>query len=177
MPQPVSVSQNESFSYVVQRSTTINADSERIYGQVADFHEWMKWSHRDGLDPDQKRAFIGSTPVQAPNTQHHRVRDQASEFRPFSRHREDARLRTLALKIMGRLPQRIDRADRLLRNCQCRRYRAWTVSQPTILEPSFSRPTMQAFRSQGWICVSWMSKRTTRSSRWSPFTSASRPRP
>ena len=47
-------------SYVVQRSTTINADPERVYDQVADFHEWMKWSPWEGLDPNQQRTFTGS---------------------------------------------------------------------------------------------------------------------
>ena len=47
-------------NYVVQRSTTINADPDRIYDQVADFHEWMKWSPWEDLDPNQQRTFTGS---------------------------------------------------------------------------------------------------------------------
>ena len=46
-------------NYVVQRSTTINADPDRIYHQVADFHEWPKWSPWEDLDPQMQRTYSG----------------------------------------------------------------------------------------------------------------------
>ena len=47
-------------TYVVQRSTTINADPESIYDQVADFNEWLRWSPWEDLDPNQQRTFSGA---------------------------------------------------------------------------------------------------------------------
>jgi hypothetical protein len=45
---------------VVQRSATINAPAEKIFPLINDFHEWMKWSPWEKLDPNLKRTYGGS---------------------------------------------------------------------------------------------------------------------
>jgi len=47
-------------TYTVERSTTIDAPPERIYGQVADFHNWTHWSPWEDVDPDLERAYSGA---------------------------------------------------------------------------------------------------------------------
>ena len=49
-----------SSTYQVIREITINAPAERIYGLIADFHEWDKWSPWDELDPEMNKTFVGS---------------------------------------------------------------------------------------------------------------------
>ena len=46
-------------SYTVERSTTIAADPQRVYDQVADFHQWVAWSPWEGLDPNIHRSYSG----------------------------------------------------------------------------------------------------------------------
>lgn len=46
--------------YTVERSTTINAPAEKIYAQIADFHNWRSWSPWDDLDPNMKRTYSGA---------------------------------------------------------------------------------------------------------------------
>ena len=46
-------------SYTVERSTTIAADPQRVYNQVADFHQWVAWSPWEGLDPNIHRSYSG----------------------------------------------------------------------------------------------------------------------
>lgn len=46
-------------SYVVERSTTIAADPQAVYEQVADFHHWIAWSPWEGLDPNITRTYSG----------------------------------------------------------------------------------------------------------------------
>ncbi len=43
----------------VERSTTIAAAPDVIFGYVDDFHRWADWSPWDKLDPDQKKTFEG----------------------------------------------------------------------------------------------------------------------
>lgn len=47
-------------TYTVERSTTIDAPPERIYEQVADFHNWTGWSPWEDIDPALKRSYSGS---------------------------------------------------------------------------------------------------------------------
>jgi hypothetical protein len=47
-------------TYTVERSTTIAADPQPIYEQLANFHHWMSWSPWEDLDPDQERTFSGA---------------------------------------------------------------------------------------------------------------------
>jgi uncharacterized protein YndB with AHSA1/START domain len=47
-------------TYTVERSTRIEAPPERIYEQLADFHNWPNWSPWEGLDPDMKRTYSGA---------------------------------------------------------------------------------------------------------------------
>ena len=47
-------------TYTVQRSTTIDAPPERVYEQLADFHNWRNWSPWETVDPDLKRTYSGA---------------------------------------------------------------------------------------------------------------------
>ena len=46
-------------SFRVERSATIAAPAEVVYGYVNDFHEWTQWSPWEKLDPNLKRTFSG----------------------------------------------------------------------------------------------------------------------
>jgi len=47
-------------TYTVTRSVSINAPADRIYAQVADFHNWPHWSPWDDLDPQLGRTYSGA---------------------------------------------------------------------------------------------------------------------
>jgi Polyketide cyclase / dehydrase and lipid transport len=47
-------------TYHVERTKTIAASPEVIYGHVADFHKWKGWSPWDKVDPNMKRTFVGT---------------------------------------------------------------------------------------------------------------------
>lgn len=47
-------------TYTVERSATINAEPDRIYEQIANFHNWRNWSPWEGVDPELKRTYSGS---------------------------------------------------------------------------------------------------------------------
>jgi hypothetical protein len=47
-------------TYTVQRSTTIGAPPERVYDQLADFHNWRNWSPWEDLDPELQRTYSGA---------------------------------------------------------------------------------------------------------------------
>jgi uncharacterized protein YndB with AHSA1/START domain len=47
-------------TYTVKRSTVIDASAERIYEQIADFHNWTSWSPWEDLDPAMRRTYSGS---------------------------------------------------------------------------------------------------------------------
>ena len=53
-------------SYRVSRSQTIAAPASTVYAQVADFHQWDRWSPWAKLDPAMKTTFAG--PVAAPGS-------------------------------------------------------------------------------------------------------------
>jgi uncharacterized protein YndB with AHSA1/START domain len=46
-------------TYLVERTTTIVAEPQRVYDDIVDFHRWMQWSPWEGMDPNQKRTFEG----------------------------------------------------------------------------------------------------------------------
>lgn len=47
-------------TYHVERSTTISAAPEAVYGNVADFHKWEAWSPWEKIDPKMKKTFDGT---------------------------------------------------------------------------------------------------------------------
>ena len=47
-------------TYSVERSVTIDAPPARIYGQIANFHNWISWSPWEDLDPELKRTYSGA---------------------------------------------------------------------------------------------------------------------
>jgi uncharacterized protein YndB with AHSA1/START domain len=47
-------------TYTVERSTVIDAPPERVYEQIADFHNWTSWSPWEGRDPAMRRSYSGS---------------------------------------------------------------------------------------------------------------------
>lgn len=47
-------------TYTVERSTAIEAAPERVYDQIADFHNWTQWSPWEHLDPDLSRTYSGA---------------------------------------------------------------------------------------------------------------------
>jgi hypothetical protein len=48
-------------TFRVERSTVINAPSDKVYKHVANFRQWQAWSPWEGLDPDLRRTFAGPT--------------------------------------------------------------------------------------------------------------------
>lgn len=46
-------------TYRVERSTTIEADPEVVYGLLADFHRWPEWSPWEEIDPAMTRTYSG----------------------------------------------------------------------------------------------------------------------
>ncbi len=48
-------------TFRVERSTVINAPSEKVYSQVASFHNWQAWSPWEDLDPELTRTFAGQS--------------------------------------------------------------------------------------------------------------------
>lgn len=47
-------------TYVVQRSTSINASPEKVAALINDFHNWDKWSPWAKLDPTMKTTYAGA---------------------------------------------------------------------------------------------------------------------
>ena len=47
-------------TYTVERSATIDASPERVYNQIADFHNWTNWSPWEDVDPELKRTYSGA---------------------------------------------------------------------------------------------------------------------
>lgn len=48
-------------NFRMQRSMTINAPAQTIYGHIDDFHKWKEWSPWEQLDPNLKRTYSGET--------------------------------------------------------------------------------------------------------------------
>jgi uncharacterized protein YndB with AHSA1/START domain len=51
---------NKPNTFRVERGTTINAQAEKIYPLLSDFHQWGHWSPWEKLDPDLKRTYSGA---------------------------------------------------------------------------------------------------------------------
>ena len=47
-------------TYTVQRSITIDAAPDRVYEQIASFHNWRNWSPWEDIDPDLTRTYAGA---------------------------------------------------------------------------------------------------------------------
>ena len=47
-------------TFTIQRSATIKAPPERVFGLINDFPSWRKWSPWEDIDPDLKRAYSGT---------------------------------------------------------------------------------------------------------------------
>ncbi len=48
-------------TYTVERSQTIDAPPARVYEQIADFHQWARWSPWEDVDPALERTYSGAT--------------------------------------------------------------------------------------------------------------------
>jgi uncharacterized protein YndB with AHSA1/START domain len=46
-------------TFTVERSATIEASPERIYEQLANFHNWTNWSPWEDVDPALQRTYSG----------------------------------------------------------------------------------------------------------------------
>jgi uncharacterized protein YndB with AHSA1/START domain len=44
-------------TYLVERSVTIQAPPQRVFGLIDDFHHWPKWAQQDRDDPTMKRTY------------------------------------------------------------------------------------------------------------------------
>ena len=47
-------------TFVVERSTTINASPEKVATLINDFHQWNSWSPWVQLDPNMKTTYAGT---------------------------------------------------------------------------------------------------------------------
>jgi uncharacterized protein YndB with AHSA1/START domain len=46
-------------TYRIERSIEIQAPPERVFGLIADFHNWSQWAPQDREDPSIQRTFSG----------------------------------------------------------------------------------------------------------------------
>ncbi|WP_067468882.1 SRPBCC family protein [Nocardia amamiensis] len=46
--------------FEVVRSAVITAEPARVHGLINDFHEWVKWSPWEDLDPQLQRSYSGA---------------------------------------------------------------------------------------------------------------------
>ena len=47
-------------TYTVQRSTTIGAPPDAVYGHIVDFRKWAAWSPWDEMDPSMDKTYSGA---------------------------------------------------------------------------------------------------------------------
>ena len=47
-------------TFTVQRSTTINASPDEVYGHMIDFRNWAAWSPWEDMDPEVSKTFAGA---------------------------------------------------------------------------------------------------------------------
>lgn len=47
-------------SYEVVRSTTVQAEPDRVHALVDDVHRWVEWSPWEGSDPGLRRTHSGA---------------------------------------------------------------------------------------------------------------------
>ncbi len=55
----LAVAKPDTFS--LQRSTTIHAPPEKVFGYINDFHQWNAWSPWEKIDPNMQRTFSGAS--------------------------------------------------------------------------------------------------------------------
>ena len=48
-------------TYAVQRSATIAAPADVVFGMINDFHQWEAWSPWAKIDPAMKTTYTGPT--------------------------------------------------------------------------------------------------------------------
>jgi hypothetical protein len=46
-------------TYTVERAVTIDAAPDRVYGHIADFHNWEAWSPWEEMDPAMEKTYMG----------------------------------------------------------------------------------------------------------------------
>ncbi|AJW42999.1 hypothetical protein NY08_4999 [Rhodococcus sp. B7740] len=49
----------EAVPVLVERSAVVRADAATVHALIDDFHQWVKWSPYEGVDPDLKRTYSG----------------------------------------------------------------------------------------------------------------------
>lgn len=49
-------------TFKVERSATIDAPADVVYGLVADFHGWAAWSPWDAMDPAMSKTYVTARP-------------------------------------------------------------------------------------------------------------------
>lgn len=49
----------ETAPVLVERSAVVRADAATVHALIDDFHQWVKWSPYEGVDPDLKRTYTG----------------------------------------------------------------------------------------------------------------------
>ena len=47
-------------TFRVERTAIMNAPADKIFPQIADFHQWLNWSPWEGRDPAMKRTYSGA---------------------------------------------------------------------------------------------------------------------
>ena len=47
-------------TFLVERSTTVQASAQNVYKEIVDFHHWTNWSPWEDLDPNLKRTYSGA---------------------------------------------------------------------------------------------------------------------
>lgn len=47
-------------TFTIERTTTIDAPAATVYGLLADFHQWDRWSPWEDIDPQMQRTFSGA---------------------------------------------------------------------------------------------------------------------
>ncbi|OZC97624.1 transcriptional regulator [Rhodococcus sp. 06-235-1A] len=50
---------SEAHPVLVERSTVVRADAATVHALIDNFHEWVKWSPYEGVDPDLMRTYAG----------------------------------------------------------------------------------------------------------------------
>jgi hypothetical protein len=48
-------------SFHIERSAQINAPADVIFPMIRDFHQWVRWSPYENLDPNMKKTYGGPT--------------------------------------------------------------------------------------------------------------------
>jgi uncharacterized protein involved in exopolysaccharide biosynthesis len=57
----VLVAMSKPDTFRIERTITINAPAEKIYGLIDDLHNWPKWAPQNREDPLMQRSFSGAS--------------------------------------------------------------------------------------------------------------------